>query len=49
VIDTFAGSVVALDTARRMPQPIDTSSSHVGFRCIVRPDAPLIVRSDERH
>jgi len=35
--------------AARHPQPIDTSSSHVGFRCIVRPDAPLIVRSDERH
>jgi formylglycine-generating enzyme required for sulfatase activity len=23
--------------AARMPQPIDTSTSHLGFRCIVRP------------
>ena len=28
--------------AARFPEPIDTSTSHVGFRCIVRPspDAP---------
>jgi len=24
--------------AARYPQPVDTSTSHVGFRCIVRPD-----------
>jgi formylglycine-generating enzyme len=30
--------------AARMPQPIDTSTSHLGFRCIVRPlDAQLPV------
>jgi formylglycine-generating enzyme required for sulfatase activity len=23
--------------AARMPQPVDTSTSHLGFRCIVRP------------
>jgi formylglycine-generating enzyme len=34
--------------AARHPQPIDTSSCHVGFRCIVRPDAALIVPGAER-
>jgi sulfatase modifying factor 1 len=31
--------------AARYPQPVDTSTSHVGFRCIVRPgaDVPLIL------
>ena len=24
--------------AARYPEPVDTSTSHVGFRCIVRPD-----------
>ena len=23
--------------AARMPQPVDTSTSHLGFRCIIRP------------
>jgi formylglycine-generating enzyme required for sulfatase activity len=27
--------------AARFPEPIDTSTCHVGFRCIVRPDAPV--------
>ena len=26
--------------AARFPEPIDTSTSHVGFRCIVRPNGP---------
>ena len=26
--------------AARMPQPVDTSTSHLGFRCVVRPGAP---------
>src|ERR1700678_1333552 len=26
--------------AARHPQPVDTSTSHVGFRCVVRPSAP---------
>ena len=26
--------------AARHPEPIDTSTSHLGFRCIVRPPAP---------
>jgi sulfatase modifying factor 1 len=26
--------------AARFPEPIDTSTCHVGFRCVVRPDAP---------
>jgi formylglycine-generating enzyme len=32
--------------AARYPEPVDTSTSHVGFRCIVRPgqSAPLIQR-----
>jgi sulfatase modifying factor 1 len=32
--------------AARYPEPVDTSTSHVGFRCIVRPDAsPLASRT----
>lgn len=27
--------------AARYPQPVDTSTSHIGFRCIVRPSATL--------
>ena len=27
--------------AARYPEPVDTSTSHVGFRCIVRPGRPL--------
>jgi len=27
--------------AARMPQPIDTSTCHLGFRCVVRPGGPL--------
>jgi sulfatase modifying factor 1 len=30
--------------AARYPQPVDTSTSHVGFRCIVRPTAPAPLR-----
>ena len=26
--------------AARMPQAVDTSTSHLGFRCVVRPDSP---------
>jgi formylglycine-generating enzyme len=26
--------------AARLPQPVDTSTSHLGFRCVVRPDPP---------
>ena len=29
--------------AARHPEPVDTSTSHVGFRCIVRPAAPTSV------
>jgi formylglycine-generating enzyme required for sulfatase activity len=28
--------------AARYPQPVDTSTSHVGFRCIVRPATPAV-------
>jgi len=34
--------------AARHPQPIDTSSCHVGFRCIVRPEPPMILHADGR-
>jgi formylglycine-generating enzyme required for sulfatase activity len=27
--------------AARTPQAVDTATSHLGFRCVVRPDAPL--------
>jgi formylglycine-generating enzyme len=27
--------------AARMPQPVDTSTCHLGFRCVVRPAGPL--------
>ncbi len=30
--------------AARFPEPIDTSTSHLGFRCIVRPEAPAAQR-----
>ncbi|WP_111647296.1 formylglycine-generating enzyme family protein [Actinoplanes lutulentus] len=31
--------------AARMPQPVDTATSHLGFRCIVRsPDTPDVIR-----
>jgi formylglycine-generating enzyme required for sulfatase activity len=30
--------------AARYPEPVDTSTSHVGFRCIVRPPAPAVTR-----
>jgi sulfatase modifying factor 1 len=26
--------------AARMPQPVDTSTSHLGFRCVIRPTTP---------
>jgi len=29
--------------AARYPEPVDTSTSHVGFRCVVRPGAPAPV------
>jgi len=32
--------------AARHPQPIDTSSCHVGFRCIVRPEPLELARAD---
>jgi formylglycine-generating enzyme required for sulfatase activity len=28
--------------AARYPEPVDTSTSHVGFRCIVRPPSPAV-------
>jgi sulfatase modifying factor 1 len=34
--------------AARHPQAIDTSSCHVGFRCIVRPVTPSILHTGER-
>jgi sulfatase modifying factor 1 len=34
--------------AARHPQPIDTSSCHVGFRCVVRPEPPMILHADGR-
>jgi formylglycine-generating enzyme len=29
--------------AARYPEPVDTSTSHVGFRCIVRPDRAMLI------
>ena len=34
--------------AARHPQAIDTSSCHVGFRCIVRPGVPTILYAEDR-
>ena len=31
--------------AARFPEPIDTSTCHLGFRCIVRPEKPAAVAS----
>ena len=34
--------------AARMPQAIDTSTSHLGFRCIVRPGTRLLEARTDR-
>jgi formylglycine-generating enzyme len=34
--------------AARMPQPVDTSTSHLGFRCVLRPEPGSARRRDDR-